>query len=446
MALFCLAMRQVAVCMPAYKNRHLPNAFIEPTGEMFQSNIFEQRTGVKMPVFVIYQGVCRQKKGECVMQKECMDGFCMKFHSYDSMLDYHKNQSSKSVWMRKKVNDLYVAALDRASALAGSLSLFAPGTSEDAVEDTVSNVGLAMQIDGEYYPVRTTAYKSLLERAKISGTALPKLKREDLAQVLNACLRLFQSEALLLLRDEKVSAVHSGDESDYSILPVNELMGVLQEKLNIRFAGNVFTEGYADHSLTSASWEMPEQKEDLLGAYTKVLEEHGNRAMASKLMPGIRFSTSDTGISSAKVSALLMGVQHPIHIGGCISVDHRNRAKVSDFENELDQLFAQFGDSVEKLTKLIDIQLEYPVNAMTCICKKLSLPKKAAVEAIAMFDMANGNSPATAHDVFMAMQEIPFILKSQGTPQSKMLTVEENMARALTLKWGDYDLAKGVNW
>lgn len=48
---------------------------------------------------------------------------------------------------------------------------------------------------------------------------------------------------------------------------------------------------------------------------------------------------------------------------------------MNDFENALDQLFAQFGDSVAKLEKLLDIELEYPVNAMTRICKKLSLPK-----------------------------------------------------------------------
>ena len=191
---------------------------------------------------------------------------------------------------------------------------------------------------------------------------------------------------------------------------------------------------------------MPDQKDDLLGAYAKVLEASGKTAMAYKIMPGIRFSTSDTGISSAKVSVMLMGLEHPILIGGCIAVDHRNRAKVSDFEGKLEQLFAQFGDSVSKLTKLLDIELEYPVNAMTRVCKKLSLPKKAAVEAIAMFEMANGDNPATAHDVFMAMQEIPYILKTQGTPESKMLTVEENMARALTIKWAEYDLAKGVNW
>lgn len=380
------------------------------------------------------------------MQKECMDGFSRKFDTFDEMIDYHRELSAKSKWVREKISELFVAALDMTSPLIGSIGLFAPEISDDAVMDTVSNMGLAMQVEGEYYPLRGTAYKSLLDRAKISGTALPKLKKEDLANTLNACFHLFESEALLLVRNEKVSAVHSGDETDYSILPVNELLGVLQGKLDVRFAGNVFTEGYSDHALTSAEWEMPSQKEELLGTYSKVLEANGKKAMAYKVMPGIRFSTSDTGISSAKVSAMLMGLQYPIHIGGCLSVDHRNRAKVSDFEEQLEQLFAQFGDSVKKLSKLLEIDLEYPVNAMTRVCKRLALPKKAAVEAIAMFEMANGDNPATAHDVFMAMQEIPYILKTQGVPESKMLTVEENMARALTIKWEEYDLAKGVNW
>ena len=170
------------------------------------------------------------------MQKECMDGFFRKFDNFGEMIDYHKELSANSIWVRKKVNELYVAALDMTSSLLSSTSLFAPGTSEDAVMDTVSNMGLAMQVEGEYYPMRSTAYKSLLDRAKISGTALPKLKKEDLANTLNACFHLFESEALLLVRNEKVSAVHSGDETDYSVLPVNELLGALQGKLDVRFA------------------------------------------------------------------------------------------------------------------------------------------------------------------------------------------------------------------
>lgn len=379
------------------------------------------------------------------MQK-CQDSYYTTFSSYMQIQDYHEEQAKQSKWQRCQVNSLTVEPLSKNSPLYGNLSAFASGTSEDAVEDTAENLGLAVRVDGELYPARMTAYKSLLDRAKIGGNSLPKLHREILAEVLNSCLNLYSSDALVLVRDEKVAAVHSGDEVDYSILPIDELLRTLQAKLDDRFSGNRFETGYADHSITCASWVMPDQKDDLIGTYTKLLASQGKTALAAKLTPGVRFSTSDVGLSSAKVSALLMGTQHPIHIGSCIAVDHRHKSNISDFEAAMDQLFAQFGDSIAKLQKLLEINLAYPVNAMTRICKKLSMPKKAAVEAIAMFETAYGGGSTTAHDVFMAMQEIPFILKTENCPESKRLLVEENMARVLTLRWDDYDLPKAVSY
>ena len=41
---------------------------------------------------------------------------------------------------------------------------------------------------------------------------------------------------------------------------------------------------------------------------------------------------------------------------------------------------------------------------------------------------------------------IPFNLKVSGAPENKLLSLQENMARALTLRWSDYDLAKKVSW
>lgn len=380
------------------------------------------------------------------MQKQCEDNFYTTFSSALMLQDYHETQAKNSRWHRCQVKELQVEPLDSKSPLFSDLTKFAVGVTQDAIDDTASNLGIAIRVDGQYYPVRTTAYKSLLDRAKIGGTALPKLSRKALADVLNECLHLFSADALLLIRDEKVSAVHSGDSSDYSVLPMDELLTVLRKKLDERFPGNNFESGYSDHSISSAAWSLPNQKEELIGAYTKLLTAQGKSRMADKLMPGIRFTTSDTGVASAKVTAFLGGTQYPIHIGSCVSVDHRHQKKVEDFEVALDQLFAQFGDAVKKLESLMNITLEYPVNAMTRICKKLSLPKKAALEAIAMFEMSYGGGTATAHDVFMALQEIPFTLKSENTPEGKMLVVEENMARALSLRWSDYDLAKAVSY
>jgi len=400
-----------------------------------------------LPAFVKYQGgqTVKKTKGAFIMQK-CQDNYYATFSSYQALFNYHEEQAKDSQWIRRKVNTLQIKPLGKTSPLTGNLAAFAPGTTQEAVDDTVENLGLAMQVDGNLYPMRMTAYKSLLDRAKIGGTALPKLSREVLAEVLNACLKLFSVDALLLIRDEKVAAVHSGDEADYSVLPIDELLKTLKMKLDARFSGNRFDTGYCDHAFVSASWTMPDQKENLLGAYTKLLASQGKAVMAARLTPALRFMTSDTGVASAKVSALLASGQHLIHIGECIAVDHRHQSKVSDFDTALDQLFAQFGDNIAKLQKLLEIHLDYPVNAMARVCKKLSLPKKAAVEAISMYEMAYGGGPATAHDIFLAMQEIPFILKTENTPESKLLLIEENMARALTLKWSDYDLAKAVSY
>lgn len=380
------------------------------------------------------------------MLKACCDNYYAQFSDFPAMLSYHEQVRLNSRWERTEVRKLKVAALDKTSPLYENTGSFDPSVSRDAVEDTAKNLKLAIKFQGKYFPLRDTAYKSLLDRAKIGGSALPKLSREKFADVINSCLALHKDSALLLVRDEKVSAAHSGDDRDYSVLEIDQLLDGLQGKMDERFPGNQFSDGYVDHSITSASWTLPSQREALLDTYTELLEAEGKSSMAAKLMPGIRFSTSDTGMASAKVSALLIGMECPIHIGGMIAVEHRRQSKVPDFIGSLDMLFAQFGDSVSKLARLLTVHLDYPVNAMTAVCKRLALPKKASLEAISMFEMAVGNDEATAHDVFMAMQEIIFILKTSGVSESRLLALQENMARALTFNWRDYDYAREVKW
>lgn len=380
------------------------------------------------------------------MLKSCCDSYHTQFSEFPDLLRYHEQTRADSRWERTEVKKLEVAPLDKASPLFSDTGSFDSSVSGDAIEDTAENLKLAIKVKDKFFPLRDTAYKSLLDRAKINGTALPKLSREKLADVLNSCLALHRDSALLLVRDEKVSAAHSGDNRDYSVLEIDQLLDGLQKKMDERFPGNQFSSGYVDHSITSASWTLPGQREDLLDTYTKLLAAEGKTAMASKLMPGIRFSTSDTGMASAKVSALLVGLQYPIHIGSMIAVEHRRQSKVPDFVESLNMLFAQFGDSVARLSSLLSVYLDHPVNAMTAVCKRLALPKKASLEAVNMFEMAVGNDTATAHDVFVAMQEIPFILKSGGASESKLLTLQENMARALTFNWREYDFAKEVKW
>lgn len=280
------------------------------------------------------------------MSKPCQDSYSINFTSFPLMLAYHEKMRQESRWERTEVNHLTVAPLDKNSPLFGDRTSFAPAVSEDAIRDTADNLGLAIKLGDHYYPLRDTAYKSLLDRAKINGTALPKLSREKLSEVLNSCLALHnKSGALLLIRDEKVAAAHSGDSRDYSILEIDQLLEGLRDKMDARFPDNRFLGGYSDHAITSASWSLPMQKEDLLGAYEKMLESMGKKATASRLTPGIRFSTSDTGMASAKVAALLVGLEHPIHIGSIVAVEHR--APVQD-----PRLHRELGPAVRPVRRL----------------------------------------------------------------------------------------------
>ena len=380
------------------------------------------------------------------MLKPCQDSYHIQFSEFPAMLDYHQQLRKNSAWERTEVKNLRVAPLEKESPLADDPSRFDSVVSQEAIEDTTENLKLAIKVGNRYFPLRDTAYRSLLNRARINGTALPKLSRAKLADVLNSCLALHKDHALLLVRDEKISATHSGDERDYSILEIDQLLEGLQTEIDVRFPGNIFSAGYADHTISSATWILPGQKEDLLATYQRMLMANGKRQLADKLTPGIRFTTSDTGDASAKVSALLMGLQTPIHIGGMVAVEHRRQSKVMDFIDGLDMLFAQFGDSIDRLSKLLSVYLDHPVNTMIGVCKHLRLPKKASLDAIAMYEATIGNGAETAHDVFMAMQEIPYTMKVEGASESRLLDLQESMARALTLRWSDYDTAKAVSF
>ena len=94
------------------------------------------------------------------MQKTCEDSYSTTFCSFEDMQKYHEDLTLGSQWLRYKINELHIEPLDRTSSLYGTPSSFAPRVSAEAVEDTAQNLGLAMRIGTDYYPIRTTAYKA----------------------------------------------------------------------------------------------------------------------------------------------------------------------------------------------------------------------------------------------------------------------------------------------
>lgn len=375
------------------------------------------------------------------MAEKYNDSFVEQFGEKDAFFDFIKNV--KKDWLEVPVSEIFYQPL---AWLADDQ--IAETVSPEALLDARQGDCMAARIDGKYYPVRyNTACKTLLERNRMTGKAMSDMESGPRCMCLNTAARLYPKDvAKVLIQEDKASAFLSGGEKDYAILDAYQLIETVQKALDDRFGGGFFVGGYFDHSRTAAEWKMPAKRHDLIGAYLDMLRMIGKDDLADKLVPGIKFSTSDVGIGKAAVSAYLYGGSVPICIGGCMEVKHRSGATLADFEDEVSGMFGKFVDAVKEIERLHTINLRYPVNVMTAVCKKLLLPKKESMEAIDMFKDIFGEASATAGDIYLAMQEILFSLKNEQP--SKQFTIEENISKALTkkIRWEDYDRPGEVKW
>ena len=75
------------------------------------------------------------------------------------------------------------------------------GLDEDIITDTIINTGLLLKVRNQYYPVRSCAIKSILDRAGISGAGLRRVEKSVYARILNDCLKVAKGEALLRISE-----------------------------------------------------------------------------------------------------------------------------------------------------------------------------------------------------------------------------------------------------
>ncbi len=141
------------------------------------------------------------------------DNFKCSFGNSDQFLDFLKERKEKSLWMKAPSNSLQFKPLEKDSEL-GSLymQLYQSNGSAEILVDTMENTSLLLSVNGADYPVRSCALKTILERARISGNALGKVSKSVLTQILNYCLDVATGDSLIKVADDKVSAVHGGDQ------------------------------------------------------------------------------------------------------------------------------------------------------------------------------------------------------------------------------------------
>ena len=195
------------------------------------------------------------------------DDFSKEFRDEVELHEYLEEVDERAQWLRVPSNKLEVLTVK------GNESVCTPVVgvqAEEILKDTVNHTGLLLKAAGRVYQLGNTAIKSLLGRARISGSALAEIGKEPLADILNECLRVAKGKALIRCFEGKVRAVLSGDEKDYSILSMPQIFMVASAYINGDFQNVEFQSGYTDHYSTCAAWNVADRSEE----HTSELQSH----------------------------------------------------------------------------------------------------------------------------------------------------------------------------
>lgn len=372
------------------------------------------------------------------------DGFSKAFAEEGDFLTFLKNRMEKTSWLTKAANSLRFEAIKKDTMRADELAdEYRAVGKEEVIHDTLVGTQLILRTDESCIPVRNCALKTILERARISGNALSKVEKSVFANILNYCLKVADGKALLKVADDKVSAVHGGDKSDYSILEMYELFSKTSDYLNENFSDVHYAGGFYEHSAVTALWTL-NGNDELIDTYRNLLDIHGIRCR--EILASVRLTSSDVGISGANLYPTLIVDGKNIPLGSPLKLEHKHNATIEDFEDKLAMLYSQYDVALGKLKELISVTVRNPVNAMTGIMKKLGIGKKYAMEAIERFKAVHGGGFSNAHDIYYGMTEVIFIMQCAGESGVRVTQMEETISRALNIKWSDYDIPGEVKW
>lgn len=154
------------------------------------------------------------------------------------------------------------------------------------------------------------------------------------------------------------------------------------------------------------------------------------------------------GISGANLYPILINQRGGkiIPLGTPIKTEHSNGVNLGTFEGQLNLLYARFRETLEKQIKLMDIEISYPKNAMLGVLKHIRAPKKISYEALDQFLALNGEQPCTAYELYLAMSEVIFLVQCKGAGGFQIAQTEETIAKAVHVRWSDYDHPGDIKW
>ena len=306
-----------------------------------------------------------------------------------------------------------------------------------------------------YELVRNTAMDGIGAVAKLYGSALSRMDKSLYVETMNNAFSVAKGTALGLMRYGKLSGLQSGADGGYMIMPISKLLDIAADCLTRRFRTAEMVNGYNTHGFTSALWKLPDAQNRLVEMYQDALQRSGNASQyAVNYMPAVDFHSSDTKASCAVLDPVFIlpsGV--PVHFIEGVRIKHLKRGQARDtdglklFAEAADNIYAKFEATAEAIQNLSAVKIYHPANCVIKLCRAFHIPPKYGQAAYDEAErIALGNSYITAHDLYIAMNEILAEAERCDASANVINNLEESLMRIVRCDFSEYDIGGVVAW
>lgn len=324
------------------------------------------------------------------------------------------SQKETDVWQTCYTNELVVKGVANAPILMESIKqdMDMEHVSDNAMLSCMENYKLAIGYPTEtkmmFYPIRETGYKSLSERAGISGRTMSstedkasqkEMNAETKAYIFNEGLQCYTNKSLVLVRDGAISAVLSGDENDYCKMPVSDLIEELETSM-IDYVGSFeLRSATCDYEIAKVIYEIidDDMKREIMDVFRFITRGDDCRIY-------VWLVTSDVGSSGANLHSVIeFSDNKQIMLGEGLKTLHKGKRAFDVFRQHTQGLYSYFVDNARKIAELKNIRVKYAGGCARNLACAKGFPKKESLSALERLDNL-GN--ATAFDVYSAMFDI----------------------------------------
>lgn len=384
--------------------------------------------------------------------------------------EFFSNQEKNDRWLNVYTKELYTTPLEN-----NELALYTPGSFAVQMPNGVDISGFADDVSSEeiqssmtttktavvlpvadkfqMYPLRYTAWTHLQKRAGLEGRSINNVKERARAKELapskrcemfNETLCLYSDMTKALIRDGKITALMSGDEADYAVMPVSRLISILESELAYQYENFMFSFANTNHEITQIVYSLHDQQleKNIIGT----LSSQGLLIQDDAIEVEVQLTTSDVGNCAARLTPIIRVDGKALPIGRPDAVEHKGGSKaMTAFIDMTHTFLGKYRENVDLLKKLMEVHITNPSSCLQNVVNKINLVGYGRFLKRAKEKLDQEVTNCTAYDIYWYLNNMLFESEEYAKAENKTVNLfssikdQEVIGQVLFMNLKDFD-------